>query len=261
MTVVSCERSQKREPGCYQHHRLTEHTVLLWRNGMSARLCTALADSEQRQSAERRLLDNVRRNPMTGCWEWQRCCNHAGYGKMFVGGSTVDGTHRVSYQLFCGDVVAGLYVCHRCDNPRCVNPTHLSLGTPQENQQDMRAKGRARNLRGDDFPASKLTSSQVAEIRRQWRAGRLRKAIAAEFGVDPTTISRIASGGSWAHQPDTASRRSLPKLTPAQVSEAAAMVAAGESYQAVSERFSVSRMTVYRSVAKLRREERHESPG
>lgn len=78
----------------------------------------------------------------SGCWEWQACTNGAGYGIVGIGGKRVDRAHRVSYRLHKGEIPAGLFVCHTCDNRRCVRPDHLFLGTNQDNVDDMVTKGR-----------------------------------------------------------------------------------------------------------------------
>lgn len=79
----------------------------------------------------------------TGCWEWQGVMHHSGYG-CFKDKGKFAYTHRASYEAFHGPI-NGLYVCHRCDNPKCCFPGHLFLGTHQENMDDMKAKGRGRN--------------------------------------------------------------------------------------------------------------------
>ncbi len=87
--------------------------------------------------------------PGMDCWEWQGSKNELGYGRMGAGGRHT-GTikaHRVAYSLCCGEIPEGLAVCHACDNPGCVNPSHLWLGTKGDNTKDMLAKGRARNGR------------------------------------------------------------------------------------------------------------------
>ncbi len=87
----------------------------------------------------------------TGCWNWARGSFRAGYGAIAHGKRTLK-AHRVSYELHVGPIPAGMLVCHKCDNPRCVNPDHLFLGTVRDNALDMVSKGRAARRFGRDNP-------------------------------------------------------------------------------------------------------------
>lgn len=153
------------------------------------------------------------------CWTWLAYKDAQGYGHFGAGGQ-VFSSHRVSYAITNGQIPHnrthhGICVCHRCDNPSCVNPAHLFLGTMKENMRDRDSKGRgnqpkgARNgaytkpermPRGEAHGCSKLTSSQVAEIRALFTTGRItRKEIAVQFGVDRSTINRIINRKIWKH--------------------------------------------------------------
>lgn len=90
-----------------------------------------------------------------GCWLWTGASGGGGYGHIRVDGE-VRGAHRVSYELYIGSIPSGMHVMHRCDNPLCVNPQHLQLGTHQDNMADMYAKGRRQAAVGLRNGAAKL---------------------------------------------------------------------------------------------------------
>ena len=79
-----------------------------------------------------------------GCWEWSGARSRNGYGKMAYGNGTTAGSHRVSYEVHRGPIPDGLFVRHKCDNPPCINPDHLELGTPADNSRDMVERNRTR---------------------------------------------------------------------------------------------------------------------
>jgi len=93
-------------------------------------------------SVYQRLLKKMKINDTTGCWEWQGGKNNIGYG-LIRDGDKMRSTHRVSYEMYKGLIPKGMNVCHECDNPICVNPDHLWLGTMKDNIRDMMNKGRS----------------------------------------------------------------------------------------------------------------------
>lgn len=127
-----------------------------------------------------------------GCWKWTGSKNKYGYGRFWLAGAIV-GAHRVSYELYVGQIPEGMCVCHRCDNPECVNPDHLFVGTHQENMRDMAAKGRnfTPALKGQANGMAKLTNEQIAAIRQD---GRKVTAIARAYGVAHQHVSKIKLG-------------------------------------------------------------------
>jgi len=105
--------------------------------------------------------------------------------------------HRASYLLNKGKIPDGLVVRHRCDNPICVNPDHLTVGTQKDNMQDCLQRGRFNALRGEAHHGAKLTSGQVVEIRARLGDGADHSILAAQFGVGKEQIRRIGRGDSW----------------------------------------------------------------
>lgn len=132
----------------------------------------------------------------SGCWEWQGDRGTHGYGRICVDGKR-EGAHRVSFRLHHGAIPPGMHVCHSCDNPPCVNPGHLFLGTAKDNAQDRQNKGRHTPpvFRRDQHPRAKLSEAQADDIRSRLVKGRggNTTALADEFGVTPRTIRNVAS--------------------------------------------------------------------
>jgi hypothetical protein len=138
------------------------------------------------------------------CWLWTG--GHTGHGYGVIGlGTAEKGTelaHRVSWEMANGKPVPdSLEVLHSCDNPPCVRPDHLFLGTQQDNIRDRDAKGRGRHpnpARGEHNGNSKLTAERVSEIRTKLKDGRSSLSIGREYGVHHSTILGIRNGVSWA---------------------------------------------------------------
>lgn len=175
------------------------------------------------------LLDGVRK--VGACWEWQRGRHRQGYGQLTRGGRTRL-AHRAVYELLCGPVPDGLKVLHRCDNPPCVNPVHLFVGTQADNMADMSRKRRRH----------KLTAEQVEQAKGQRRAGRPGKAVAADLGVSTTTLHKEAPLGRKARGEE----HGRAKLTAGQVRAIRSEHAAGTSRRELAVRFGVSKSSVDR---------------
>lgn len=128
------------------------------------------------------------------CWIWTGSKLRGGYGNININHKTKQ-AHRLSYELHYGKIPAGLDVLHKCDNPPCVNPHHLFLGTDKTNAEDRSAKGRT--VKGVLLPISKLNDGNVKEIRKLIALKIPRRKIAKLFGVGSTCITDIATGRTW----------------------------------------------------------------
>ena len=157
------------------------------------------------------------------CWLWhgykgKRAKQHQSYGRFFIY-PYHHAAHRVAYIITYGYIFPGLYICHRCDVPLCVNPAHLWPGTPTDNVHDTMRKGRARAFDGDahkkllqEHPeyvfkgeqvgTSKLTENQVLAIRRAAKMHQHHRAIAKQFDVSLAAIRHIIYRQTWKHLPE-----------------------------------------------------------
>ena len=155
----------------------------------------------------KRLADKVQVAP-NGCWIWIGAKNKRGYGRIGEdGGRKTKTVHRVVYELCVAEVATCFEVCHNCpsgDNPSCCNPSHLFVGTHQQNVQDAGHKGKmARTgVKGEGNGRAKLTGPLVQEIRRRYAESdswSIMSELAKEFGVGVNAISRIVNRRTWGH--------------------------------------------------------------
>lgn len=158
--------------------------------------------SDQRMNLVNRLLSpNLFVVTQNGCHELQKCVGKGNYGRFEL--AKVGRTylaHRVSYEFFKGRIPNGLIVMHYCDNPKCINPNNLSVGTIFDNNQDKAKKGRGNAPLGCKHGRSKLTESQVLEIKRLLREKSFSYGeIGKMYKVAKGTIQRIAEGRTWSH--------------------------------------------------------------
>ena len=131
------------------------------------------------------------------CWEWTGKWRSNGYGIIKVGDHGYIAS-RIAWLLSNGPIPEGLDVLHRCDNPLCVNPDHLFLGTHTDNMRDMAAKGRRASFRGEKNGLAKLTPELVAEIRRlRAETGMYQRALAKRFRVTQSTIWAVLNRRRW----------------------------------------------------------------
>lgn len=135
-----------------------------------------------------------------GCWNWSGAINDTGYGKACIGHQATMNAHRLAYILTFGEIPVGLFVCHKCDNRACVNPSHLFLGTAKDNIDDMMQKNRHRTnaLRGEKNPAAKITGEIATTIRLKYFGGGVTmKQLGSEFGITGTQVRHIVRGIHW----------------------------------------------------------------
>jgi HNH endonuclease len=133
------------------------------------------------------------------CWEWQSWKITSGYGGIKINGRDY-AAHRLAYSLTTNrPIPKGMSVCHKCDNPGCVNPNHLFLGTQRDNIQDAVKKGRMARQKGESNPFSRFTNEQVLQIRAAHKSGEFIRAIAKRFGCSFHGIQAITSRETWKH--------------------------------------------------------------
>lgn len=140
------------------------------------------------------------------CWLWDGAFNEKGYGIMCLKipgqPKRCERVHRVSYAAFRGPVTGELCVLHECDNRTCFNPSHLFLGTHQDNTDDMHTKGRwvkPAPRRGENATRAKLREADVRAMVARTIAGASRAELAREYMVSISTVSKAVLGGNWKH--------------------------------------------------------------
>lgn len=157
--------------------------------------------TEYSDSTIARFWQKVDRRGPDECWEWTASTQAGGYGQFRVSRPRRKvRAHIMAYQISKGPT-NGLLVCHSCDNPPCCNPQHLWLGTHDDNMKDAAAKKRFRghNMKGEANPRAILKIPDVQCIREQIAGGKTNIAIAAQYGVTHSMISRIRLGKAWTH--------------------------------------------------------------
>ena len=160
---------------------------------------SAMADKPSRKGPDLlRLESQTSINEATQCWEWTGSKNAKGYGKLWFSPlQRVASAHRVSYSIRVGEIPDGLHVLHKCDNPGCVNPAHLFLGTNQDNMDDMVRKGRHADFRGSNGGNAKLNEASAMKILTRVRSGESLGSLADEFGVSKRTVLFIKQRITW----------------------------------------------------------------
>lgn len=198
----------------------------------------------------RRLLSKLDRSGgPSACWPYVGGALTArGYGQFWLSGSPAP-AHRAMWVLLHGPLPTEVFVCHECDNPPCCNPSHLFIGTDEDNKRDCWAKGR--QAIGERVGTSKLTEKQVREI-AALKGSETQAAIAIRFGVDPSLVGGIWRGHFWRHLGLFKARSKRKrigeanhnaKLTATIIKEIRAL-AGTQSQRAIGSQFGVTHCTV-----------------
>ncbi|HEX2915595.1 MAG TPA: HNH endonuclease [Chloroflexia bacterium] len=182
---------------CSKRFRTSIYDIKQGHGRYCSRQCKGISSrgipSKRRIPIEKRFWTKVLKTD--GCWLWQAYKHPKGYGYVGVEGNRNDKAHRVAYRLTYGDFDRKLHVLHKCDNPPCVRPDHLFLGTNLDNIKDRMAKGRMTGLKGEKNPRAKLTMDQAREIRAI--KGISQEKIAQRYHVTQSLISKIKLKQNW----------------------------------------------------------------
>lgn len=172
----------------------------------------------------------VDKSDVEGCWNWRGRLSDKGYGKLRVDGK-LKRAHRWAYELHHGPFDSALSVCHRCDNPSCVNPSHLFLGTHQDNMSDRRSKGRYHISVPEESIPYILSSPK------------LNRELAEEFGVNHSVMGKIRRAKSRNHEDREAQPKRNTKLTAEQVRE---ILSTGQRGTDLAKKFGVTPQAISR---------------
>ena len=139
-----------------------------------------------------------------GCWEWAGALAGGGYGTILAHGRQTP-AHRLSYEMEHGAIPDGMFVCHHCDNRKCVRPSHLYAGTHQNNLDDMVRRGRSKDpstspiwyaVRGEQQGMARLTEAAIRDIRSSPLSS---SKLALKYGVSSTNVRSVRRGETWKH--------------------------------------------------------------
>jgi len=171
-----------------------------------------------------------------GCWEWAGNLLPNGYGAIQVNGRK-ESAHRLSYRIFIGHIPSGMYVCHHCDNKKCVKPDHLFVGSARDNAHDRAKKGRSAILVGERNPAAKLTDMDRARLVAEYINGSVPlNHLAKRYGISMSRIFKLTSK----RRGRSGINNGRAKLTVKQVREIRLLIKNGESVAAVAHRYGVA---------------------
>ncbi len=189
-SIGGCEAPHLAQGWCSAHY---------WRFRKHGNPLASIPLLPRSMSADERFYAHVDRGGDEDCWLWKAYRNSDGYGVMRRGQRT-EHAHRVAWEIASGPVPNGIHVLHHCDNPPCVNPAHLFLGTHQENMDDMYAKGRSYAREGEGNSRAVLSEADVLCIRNAHKNGSATTSdLARQYGVGLSTMSGVVRRITWKH--------------------------------------------------------------
>jgi len=149
---------------------------------------------------EEYLINHIKVNKKTNCWNWIGFKDKDGYGKIRQGRFEKEQrAHRISYIIFKEDFDRSLIVCHKCDNPSCINPDHLFIGTHSINHRDMQSKNRSNYAIGERHGRSILKKEDVLTIKKMRHDNISVKKISKKFGISISYIYELLRNEKWSH--------------------------------------------------------------
>jgi len=189
-----------------------------------------------------RFWDSVEVTSHEKCWIWQKSCAGNGYGVISYK-SKQYAAHRIAYILVNDeDIPTNMQVCHVCDNPICVNPLHLFLGTADDNAKDKVNK--ERSLKGIKNPRSILSEEDILEIRQLFANGYTAKELSYIYKVGKSTVINIVVGNTWKHIGGPITKRGICKLSKEDVIEIRKLINNGMKQIDIAEKYDVIPNTI-----------------
>ena len=149
-------------------------------------------------SETERFYQKTKLNQNTGCLEWTGGLNTWGYGQASIN-KTTKLAHRHSYEISVGEIPKGMLCCHHCDNPKCIEPSHLFIGTNADNAKDKVLKNRQKSMKGESCVTHKLKDCNIRALRELNKSGMKISVITDLFRISRTQAYRIINNQSWAH--------------------------------------------------------------
>lgn len=149
-----------------------------------------------KEHTKERLLNSIEIDEQSNCWNWTKAKHRQGYGHTAYKSKYIL-AHRLSWIIFIGDIPENNNICHKCDNPSCINPDHLFIGTQTDNVKDCKNKNRAHKSHGEKHLWTKLTKSQVDEIRSEDSKKYTRYELAEKYNISYSGIVCILKNRCW----------------------------------------------------------------